>query len=380
MARKLGTLGRIGITAAFIAVAGPAAAVPPFLSEQGRLFDNTGVAVDAPGGMNMKFTLYADSATTTALWTSTQSITIEDGYFSAVLGDTSNGGTALPPGLFDGTTLYLGVKLGTDAEMTPRQPIVSVPYALVAQRVLDKLGNVVVDDNGVWQGSPTGLKGATGAAGPTGPSGAPGGAGPTGPSGTPGGAGPTGPSGTPGGAGPTGPSGTPGGAGPTGPSGAPGSPGTPGGAGPTGPSGPAGPTGPKGATGPSGVTFTSDGLDSVTASTSAGTVFGTNVTPAYVAAAGDVALVWMTGYCTTPTTGTGWTEGFAAMSINGGAYSIDFAAFGIGGPTSGGYVPIGQSRRYPLSAGTSYSWVTAFRTSMTPAQSCSGGIVVQIVH
>lgn len=275
MARKLGTLARIGIGFAVVAAAGSAAAVPPFLTEQGRLFDSAGDPVAGPT-VSIVFSVYAADTGGVALWTETQSVAVDDGYFSAVLGDATNGGTALPATLFNGSTRYLGVKIGSDAEMTPRQPIVSVPYALVAQRVLDKDGNVVINDDGEWRGSPTGLEGPTGpagAGGPTGPTGPGGGAGPTGPGG---GAGPTGPAGGPG---PTGPAG---GGGPTGPAG---------GGGPTGPTGSAGGGGPTGPTGPQGIVDvkTSYVLGSGTAAetASSSTMIFLNSLGPYTVAAGE---------------------------------------------------------------------------------------------
>jgi hypothetical protein len=207
MARQLGTLGRIGIGFAVIAAAGTALAVPPYLSEQGRLFDSTGDPVDAT--VSVTFSLYAASTGGAAIWTETQDVIVDDGYFSAVLGD----GTAIGAGVFNGSTRYLGVKIGADAEMTPRQEITSVPYALVAQRVLNKDGDVIIDDNGAWQGPTAGLAGPTGPTGPTGPAGANGSIGPTGPTGA---AGPTGPGGANGATGPAGPAGSQGPTGPTG--------------------------------------------------------------------------------------------------------------------------------------------------------------------
>lgn len=203
MARKLGVLGRMGIGVAVVAAAGSALAVPPFLSEQGRLFDASGEPVDNPN-LAIRFAIYGDEAGTQTLWSETQAVVVDDGYFSAVLGDTSNGGTALPSDLFEGSTRFLGVKVGSDDEMTPLQPIVSVPYALVARAVVNDNGDVVVNGAGQWVGSPTGLVGPTGPTGPEGPRG------PQGATGATGAEGPRGTQGTTGASGPTGPSGPPG--------------------------------------------------------------------------------------------------------------------------------------------------------------------------
>jgi hypothetical protein len=105
----------------------PNAVVPNFLTQQGRLLDSSGNPVTAP--VQFLFTIYDMPTLGTALWTETQTITLDNGYFAARLGDK----TALPATLFDGNPRYLGVKISTDAEMTPRQPILSVPYAIRAE-------------------------------------------------------------------------------------------------------------------------------------------------------------------------------------------------------------------------------------------------------
>ena len=257
------------------------AAVPQQLAEQGHLVDSSGNPV--VGSVQIVFAIYATATGGTALWAETQTVTLDSGYFSAALGEV----TAIAPSVFAaGATLYLGITIGTDAEMTPRQTILSVPYALVAGNATGDItptsvsvnGGVVINGAGEWVGPTTGFAGATGPAGPPGANGAPGATGPAGPpgaNGAPGVAGPAGPqgaNGAPGAAGPAGPpgaSGAPGAAGAAGargaigPTGTTGAPGTPGGAGATGATGPTGasggPGGPgapgaTGATGPTGAT------------------------------------------------------------------------------------------------------------------------------
>src|SRR2546430_1076314 len=105
------------------------AAVPATLTQQGRILDKDGAPVSSK--VAITFTIYNDptkSAAANTLWTETQNISLDDGYFSAQLGAE----TAIPDGLFDGTVLYLGVTVGSDDEMTPREAITSVPYAFTA--------------------------------------------------------------------------------------------------------------------------------------------------------------------------------------------------------------------------------------------------------
>jgi hypothetical protein len=101
-------------------------ATPRTFTYQGVLLN----AVNAPvanGAYSMRFTLYRDN--TTAVWQETQSVSVVDGFFSARLGTV----TALPIDTFVGSTLFIGVAVASDPEMTPRQPLTQVPYAFVAE-------------------------------------------------------------------------------------------------------------------------------------------------------------------------------------------------------------------------------------------------------
>ena len=227
------------------------AQVPDLLTQQGRLFDDSGQAID--GSVNFTFKIYDSASGTTSLWTETQTITLEDGYFSARLGDVET----LEASMLLGPERWLGVTVDEDDEMTPRQRLTSVPYALIAGNAVGDItpntitvgGVTIVDETGAWVGSSAGLVGPTGPQGDTGPTGvqgAPGPAGPAGADGAPGATGPTGP------AGPTGAAGADGAPGATGATGAAGADGAPGATGPTGPTGPDGPQGVPGVPGPTG--------------------------------------------------------------------------------------------------------------------------------
>lgn len=244
-----------------LAIAGsaPAADVPQRITHQGRLYDSSNVPVDAT--LDVKFAIYADPGDVQPIWTETDSIAFEDGYFSVSLGEAS----PFTAGLFDGTVRYLGITVGDDPEMSPRVAVQSVPYAMVAGDAIGDIhptsvsinGTTVIDDAGNWVGSQAGLQGATGATGATGAAGPAGATGATGPAGAMGATGATGatgpqpPQGPPGATGPQGPAGP---QGPIGPTGAAGSAGATGAAGPPGATGPQGPVGPQGGIGPQGPT------------------------------------------------------------------------------------------------------------------------------
>ncbi len=214
------------------------------------------------------FAIYDLETGGTPLWDETQTVSVADGLFNVRLGASD---PITPTSWVDGRDLWLGITLAGEAEMTPRQQLVSVPYALNAGDVRGSdihpntiyVGSygLVIDAGGNWLGVPiSGTIGATGATGPTGPSGPAGGptgatgaTGPAGPTGATGAAGPAGATGATGAAGPagvTGPTGAVGPAGATGATGAAGPAGPTGATGAGGPSGPTGPSGPSGATGP----------------------------------------------------------------------------------------------------------------------------------
>lgn len=102
------------------------AAVPASVGYQGRLYDANNNPIN--GNVSVVFAVYSNATGGTAIWTETQSVSFSNGYFAVQLGSVNAFGTST----FDGTVRYLGVTVGTDAEMTPRASIASVPYALNA--------------------------------------------------------------------------------------------------------------------------------------------------------------------------------------------------------------------------------------------------------
>ncbi|HVP36144.1 MAG TPA: hypothetical protein VMT04_04035, partial [Terriglobales bacterium] len=100
------------------------AEVPKIINYQGKLTTPQGALFNDT--LAMTFSIYADSTGGTALWTETQTtVKVEFGVFSVMLGSVN----PIPEAVFDGNTRYLGLKVGSDNEMTPRKAIVSVGYA-----------------------------------------------------------------------------------------------------------------------------------------------------------------------------------------------------------------------------------------------------------
>jgi hypothetical protein len=116
---------QIGSGAPGRALAAETAAITPLISYQGRLLNPTSGAPQN-GTFTFVFRLYNVAEGGAALWTETKDIAVSNGLFTTLLGDV----TALPASIFDGQNLWLGVKVGTDAEAIPRQRIAAVAYAL----------------------------------------------------------------------------------------------------------------------------------------------------------------------------------------------------------------------------------------------------------
>lgn len=108
------------------------------LPYQGRLGDATGALVT--GEFDITFRIYNTSTGGSPLWQEAhtsgggQPVAVHDGLFSVLLGST----TAIPLSLFTSNlTLYLGIEVGTDGEMSPRLQLGSSPFAALALTVAD---------------------------------------------------------------------------------------------------------------------------------------------------------------------------------------------------------------------------------------------------
>jgi hypothetical protein len=96
------------------------AAVSSVVPIQGRLTDASGNPLD--GNYSVTASIYDVFTGGTALCTDADTVTVDNGLFNMDM----HGCTASD---IDGEQLYLGIQVGSDPEMTPRQPIYSVPYA-----------------------------------------------------------------------------------------------------------------------------------------------------------------------------------------------------------------------------------------------------------
>jgi len=127
------------------------AAITKEISYQGKLTNTSGVAV-ADGNYNMVISLYTAATGGTPVWTArgtvgtptTRSVSVTNGIFSIMLGDTAAGDNAI--NLDFNSTYYLGIKVGSDSEMTPRKKVGASGYAFNSD-LLDGLNSATSGAN-----------------------------------------------------------------------------------------------------------------------------------------------------------------------------------------------------------------------------------------
>jgi len=139
-----------------------AATTSQLMSFQGKLTNTDGTNV-TDGTFSIRFRIYtdptADAANTclpgsnTCKWEETQaSVTVASGLFQVNLGSV----TTLPGSVdFNLSGLYLGVKVGSDAEMTPRVRLTTAPQAFNSDLLdgIDAAGFVQLTPSGQQSGS-----------------------------------------------------------------------------------------------------------------------------------------------------------------------------------------------------------------------------------
>lgn len=150
-----------------------------FLNFQGMLFNADGDVID--GTTTMTFRFYGESTGGAPLWEEIQSVDVSGGVYTVALGS----GAFLEDSLFNNDSLFLGLQIEKDNEMTPRLEVGSVTWAKQAEVALTakSLDNDAVQ--ALIARLPAGPAGTNGAAGPQGASGAPGLSGSQGPQGDP---------------------------------------------------------------------------------------------------------------------------------------------------------------------------------------------------
>jgi hypothetical protein len=128
---------RVAVAFSIATAAAAAAQVPSLISYQGQLNDRNGVPVNAT--VSFVFSIYDVPAGGTALWTEAQTVPVSNGVFNVQLGAVQ----PLPTAVFMREALYLGIKAGADAEMTPRQRITASAYSIKSEIGVVPIGAIV---------------------------------------------------------------------------------------------------------------------------------------------------------------------------------------------------------------------------------------------
>ena len=106
------------------------------IAYQGRLANSSGAPITET--LNMSFRLYSAVTGGAPLWTEqwigSNGVKVSDGLFNVMLGSL----TPIAQSVITGnSTLFLGITVGTDDEMSPRVQLGSVPFAVQALTVPD---------------------------------------------------------------------------------------------------------------------------------------------------------------------------------------------------------------------------------------------------
>jgi len=122
----------------FVLLAGAAAqaqSVPPLVNYQGMLTDASGKA--QTGTKKLEFNLYDAATGGSKVWGPQvfDSVPLVNGMFNVILGPTDNTEQKRPlTEAFTAKDRYFGLKVNDGTELTPRQQILSTPYAIKAEK------------------------------------------------------------------------------------------------------------------------------------------------------------------------------------------------------------------------------------------------------
>jgi hypothetical protein len=116
------------------------AEAPRIISLQGVLTDSAGNLL-VHDTISAEFKIYSEPIAGSPLWTEVQPVVTDAaGLFTALLGSV----TSIPDSAFAGTYRWLGTKLGTDPELSPRQELVSAGYGFRTNSVDRALGGTIL--------------------------------------------------------------------------------------------------------------------------------------------------------------------------------------------------------------------------------------------
>jgi len=135
---------------------------PGKLSYQGFLTDVNGrpIGLDSPVNKPVTFRIFDANTAGTRLWASQQTVTVDKGHFSVLLGEGSAvAGETFNADLTDTFTTGSGVasrflEVAVDGvAIAPRQQFLSTPFALLAKKAVEVAGTVPVGGIIMWSGT-----------------------------------------------------------------------------------------------------------------------------------------------------------------------------------------------------------------------------------
>src|ERR1051325_671431 len=115
--------------------------VPPLMNYQGKLVNSNGLPVST-GDYQLRFRIYDAPTNGSLIWGSQvfngqtgpgygPLVSVVQGWFNVILGPADTNGVPIA-NAFAGTNRFMEVQLGTNAPFSPRQQILSTPFALRA--------------------------------------------------------------------------------------------------------------------------------------------------------------------------------------------------------------------------------------------------------
>jgi hypothetical protein len=141
------------------------AAINKQFNYQGKLTRPSDGQPVTNGSYNMVLRIYDAASGGNCLWSArgscvsptAKSVTVTSGIFTTILGESGDNALGLD---FSTASYYLGVQVGSDAEMTPRRPITSVPQSFNSNGLIgDGLINLTSGSNTLLKLSSSGYLG-----------------------------------------------------------------------------------------------------------------------------------------------------------------------------------------------------------------------------
>ena len=137
-----------------------ALALPQQLTQQGRLLNSDGSAIE--GQHNLTVRLYESGSSSDSLWEETTMVLFSNGHYMLTIGaDSSN---PLDNTLLEQYPLYMELELNNEGPFSPRQMLKSAPYARLSTQAENLSGGTVnatqisigetliIDSSGSWVG------------------------------------------------------------------------------------------------------------------------------------------------------------------------------------------------------------------------------------